>query len=258
VNSPMKPQEAITLQAFLVALSQLDETLPPELLQGIRQIGAALALHQAGAIASISSLVKQNIRWQQLYELAWMTLQRQCQNHEQTRQLLVKELPEEVAIALEDTTAQLLTTDDPQTTAHIQFTQVKAHQDLKEAAATEPQAFWNCLYRTVSLIEEQSHTVLRALERRPLNVENLCYILQLPVSQVKALVQYLWSTGYIDQTTGGLLHKIFPRWRRVQNASAIELPPQTQANPGYFTLTAKGHFHLHPLVTADRRESTPL
>lgn len=254
----MTPQEAITLQSFLVALSQLDATLPPELVNGIRQIGNGLALHQPGAIASLPNIVRQHHQLQGLYELAGVTLQHQYQTLEQrighppSPQVL-----EEMSALLENAAAQVLTAENPQTIAQAQFRQAKAKQEIGGDVA-EPKAFWDCLYRTIALINEEIDAVLRALERRPLNVENLSYVLQLSTDQVKALLQYLWSAGYIDQTSGGMLHKLFPMWRRVQTLSTADLAPPTPANPNYFTLTAKGHFHLHPFVTAERRESSLL
>jgi hypothetical protein len=242
----MKPTEALSLQAFLVALSEIDITLPTDFKQAIHQVGYGLAQHQRGSIEAIWNLVERHALLHQLYDLAWLVLQKQYQNHEYTQQLLSRDLPERAALALETMAAQVFTTEDPQIAAQAQIRTRPLPEP--EPGYEELRLFLESLYRAAAAIETQAAALLRALERQPLTIENLCYALQLSADQVKALVQYLWNAGYIAQTTGSVLDKLFPRWgRRPFQVAKID-------SPSYFTLTAKGHFHLHPIVTAGRRE----
>jgi hypothetical protein len=245
----MKPNEALSLEAFLVALAQLDTSLPSDLLSGMQQIGEALVQRPTEAIATIDVLVHRHAVLQRLYELAWITIQRQW--FDDVRRLLAT--PEAETI-LENFAVRVLMTDDPQTAAQAQIE--RAGQ--REEATNLFDRIVQLLYNVASAIETQTAAVLRALERRPLTVENLCYVLQLSADQVRALVQYLLNAGYIGSTNSGILRKFFPLLGRSRQAVNVAAQQVTFDTPDYFTLTAKGHFYLHPLVTAERPESAPL
>lgn len=245
----MKPNEALSLEAFLVALSQLDSALPSDLLQGMQQISEALAQRHTEAIATIDNLVRRHAVLQRLYELARITIQRQW--YDDLRRISAAPGAEAM---LEEFAAQILATNDPQTAAHAQIE--RAGQ--REQPANLLDRIMQLLYKVASAIEMQTEALLRALERRPLTVENLCYVLQLSVEQVRALVQYLLNAGYIGSTRSSVLRKFFPLWGRSRRSLTVAAQQVTFDTPDYFTLTAKGHFYLHPLVTAERPESASL
>jgi hypothetical protein len=257
----MKLNEALSLQALLVALSQLDTALPSELQAEVQQVGDALARGRVAAVAAIDNIVNRHSLLHQLYQLAHLILEQRYQTWDQPRRPLPLEVAEE-AIVLEQTAAQTLTAADPQAAAQAQLRQIQgaSHHDTKVPPLL------GLVYEVASEMQAKITAVLRAIERRPLTVENLCYALQLPVDQAKALVQYLWNAGYIA-TTGSVLPRLFSRLRRRGSSQYQSTPFSASVSsaqrssqqltvdfPAYFTLTAKGHFHLHPLVTAGRRE----
>ncbi|NJL20898.1 MAG: hypothetical protein HC895_08910 [Leptolyngbyaceae cyanobacterium SM1_3_5] len=196
----MKPNEALTLEAFLVALAQLDTSLPSDLLLGMRQIGEALTQRKAEAIDTIDTLVRRHSNLQRLYELAWITIQHYW--FDDLRRLAA--VPGADGI-LEDFAAQVLATDDPQLAAHVQIE--RAGQ--REQPANLLDRLMQLLAKVADAIETQTTALLRALERRPLTIENLCYVLQLSADQVRALVQYLLNAGYIGSTRSSVIRKLF-------------------------------------------------
>ncbi|MBD2090517.1 hypothetical protein H6F67_11700 [Microcoleus sp. FACHB-1515] len=242
----MKPNEALTLEAFLVALAQLDTSLPSDLLLGLRQVGEALAQRKAEAIDTIDTLVRRHSLLQRLYELACVTIQHYW--FDDLRRLAAVPGANDV---LEDFAAQVLATDDPQLTAQVQIE--RAAQ--REQPANLLDRMMQLLAKVADAIDTQTTALLRALERRPLTVENLCYVLQLSADQVRALVQYLLNAGYIGSTRSSIIRKLFLPWGRLNQAATLSTQQVTYDTPDYLTLTAKGHFHLHPFVTAERPES---
>jgi len=253
----MKSNEAIALQSLLITLSRLDDTLSFDFQVKIHHLGNIVVLHQSQTSEAIDDLVCQHSQLHRLYELVRTALQQQYQQQcscPQSQISLTSDLPPEAENALETMVVQVLGNADPQKEAQTFIEQMKSQQEFSQSS--EPlQLIWRCLYGVVALLEEQINALLRAVERRPLTTENLSYVLQMSSDQMRMLVQYLWNAGYIDPTSVNVFRKIFPNLRRVQSVSR-EATQQLQLidSPAYFTLTAKGFFHLHPLVTADRHE----
>ena len=229
----MKATEAITLQAFLIALSQLDTALPGDLQQKIQQIGRALANHQTSAIAEIQDLVKKHAQLNRLYEAARITLQKQYQTQERDKWMM----SESGSLALENIAVPILIADDFTIAAKELLKKLKAGKDFID------KIFLDSLQKAVSLADIRTISVLEALEFRPLTIENIAYRLEMPIEQSRGIVQRLWNRGYIDITTRGILRKIFPIFKSKKQAKQIA------DSKAYLTLTAKGHFRLHPVIT---------
>ena len=226
--TPLKPNQQITLQSFLIALSELDTALPENLQPAIHQIGHSLAKGEKTGINRISELVSHHPQLNQLYQQARLNFQRQYQSQERDKLFIYGS----DTLALEKTAITLLTADD--------F--LSAAKQLVNQANTVKDSFLASLQQSISLAEARSNlqaiSILQALEFKPLTIENLVYTLNLPQEKVHHLVQRLWNEGKIDTVTGGILRKIFPtlRSKKQLNESA------------YFTLTSLGYFHLHPLI----------
>ncbi|MGK7872585.1 MAG: hypothetical protein AB4426_04525 [Xenococcaceae cyanobacterium] len=228
----MKATEKTTLQAFLIALSQLDTALPFDLQQAIAKIGHALAQNQTDVIDSISDLVKKHPQLNELYSAARTTLQKQYQTQEQDKLTM----GESDALALENVAVSILTADDFTIAAKQLLRKLKAAKDFTDIV------FMDCLQKAVSRADARAISVLKALESRPLTIENLAYKLEMPIEQSRRIVQRLWNDGYIDTTTGGILRKILPIFKSRKF-------PSKEASVDYFTLTSRGYFHLHPVIT---------
>jgi hypothetical protein len=95
--------------------------------------------------------------------------------------------------------------------------------------------------------------ILKALERRPLTVENLAHALGCSVDSMRERVQRLWTKGYIETTHAAspdpagmglwLLAQIIPM-RQHKHEQCVPSTSQT-----YFLLTFKGHLRLHPILS---------
>lgn len=88
--------------------------------------------------------------------------------------------------------------------------------------------------------EVDEFQVLSTLERRPLTVENLAYLLGKSVDYTRDLVKRLWNRGYIDAATGGIVR------RMMLVAQFGRRTVRLSDSQTYFILTSKGHFRLHP------------
>lgn len=257
----MTPNQAISIQALLVALAQFDGTLTPMLLEAVQRIGDSLAHGKPEAIDHIPNIARQQPHLQQLYRLAWVVLERYPDRPDAGEQMFV---PAAEADALTQLAALVLRDPNPVTQIQAQLRQIKMQLDLNHGA--DVPRLLERLYEAALEVNAETIAVLRALERRPLTIENLCYALQLSADQVKEVVQYLWNVGYIS-TTDHALPRLFSLWRRRSTTtatyrSASTHPPSGEPQfsedfPAYFTLTAKGHFYLHPLITAGPREGFP-
>ncbi len=146
-------------------------------------------------------------------------------------------MSESGSLALESIAVPILTADDFTITAKELLKKLKVGKDFID------KIFLDSLQKAVSLADIRTILVLEALEFRPLTIENLAYRLEMPIEQSRGIVQRLWNRGYIDTTTGGIFRKIFPIFRSKKQANQIV------NSKVYLTLTAKGHFRLHPVIT---------
>ncbi|NJL39443.1 MAG: hypothetical protein HC899_23875 [Leptolyngbyaceae cyanobacterium SM1_4_3] len=238
----LKSTEEITLQAFLVGLAQLDAALPADLQHKIQQLGGELAQQKTGAIAKIPQLVNQHERLKELYQEARLDLQQRYQAQERAKNALLVNSAASAPATWEEIAVPILTADNSITAARSVIKQAIAHITSRRASSYRA-ASHVLIVQVAQKIEAQEIAVLQALERRPLTVEDLTYVIGAPLEQVQAIVQSLWQTGYIDVITSSLLHRILPRLKP-PSAKQQEIYPETA-----FTLTMKGHFRLHPLVS---------
>jgi hypothetical protein len=230
--------DRITIQAFLLAIPQIDRAVSPDLHQAIRRVGQALMQRRTDAITQIRRLVEQHPCIQAHYAQAYEYLSQQYQ----TRQTGVQ--PEtEAPFNWEAIAANILTADDFKTAARDAVKQW--HPARKAPDST--QVLLNSLHQTVAELDAHAIAVLQTLEKRPLTAKGLTYVMGLEVDQAVEIMQWLWQTGYIDRTSSNVLHKVFPGLRDRGRVHAID------PDDMYFTLTAKAHFLLHPVVTLGAR-----
>ncbi|MBE9181678.1 hypothetical protein IQ268_24235 [Oculatella sp. LEGE 06141] len=242
------PDDAITLQAFSLARLQLNGTLPAELQQAIHQLGDAIANHEPGVAERVRTLVEQNPCFRGRYEEAYKRLQQHYQNQSQGRvnTLSLVTRSESIRVSWEGLVVKLLTADDPQTIAQQVFKVRRSRPDLRQLSDIPP-AFLTSLQQELADLDCKELTVLKALERQLLTVEDLAYGVDMPIDDARIVLQSLWNKGYIDVKRNGLLDRIASLFK-----SNTDHQPVTDSTS--FNLTAKGHYRLHPLVTARRRE----
>lgn len=238
----MNGVDPIRLQAFLLALSQLDVALSKDLHQSIHRIGLALANDQMNVEPQIEAVLQQHPRLRELYDEAYANLQQQPPDQQQATQRAdyLPLLAHEMAVPI------LVAEDFPDAAREV-VKQAQQASGLPYAARW----FSLSLQRAVEKVDAKTIAVLKALEKRPLSVKSLVYVVGLTVDQIWPIVQSLWQKGYIDRVTANIIYKIFPMLKdRELSCQAIDAET-------YLTLTAKGHFYLHPVLSVgthkDRR-----
>lgn len=234
----MNSIEQITLQALLIALAQLETSLPENLQKNISQIGDDLEKNSTHALDRIPELLTKHPQLRDLYETARLNLQREYQTQERDKFKGRPKLEISVAgaLALEPMAIKLLTANDFQATAKQLVTKVKDSKD------TFLKQFQEAVSLTQAKANLKAFSVLKALEFRPLTIENLAYALEISPEQARQIIQRLWQEGKINTTKAGIFGTIFPFLRPKKR------PSQIHDSNTYFTLTSLGYFDLHPII----------
>ena len=242
----MKTTEQTTLQAFLIALAQLETPLSEEVTQDIHEIAVDLETNKtntSATLAKIPSVVNQDSQLNQLYQTARLNLKSQYQAQERDKF--------DVA-SFGINSASTLSLDNTSSIENIALEILRSHnfqakaQQIVDKLQDSQDAFIKTLEMALSATKAKADikalNVLEALEFRPLTVENLAYSLEIDQEQVERTVQRLWQERKIDTTRGNTLHKILPFLRSPKQPCKID-PANT-----YLTLTSLGYFHLHPVI----------
>ena len=117
----MTPIEKTTLQALLIALAQLETTLPEDLQQDISQIGDDLKKQSTNALDTIPELVTKHPQLRDLYKTACLNLQKEYQTQQRDKLEIISASG---TLALEPMAIAMLTADDFQATAKQLVTRV--------------------------------------------------------------------------------------------------------------------------------------
>ncbi|MEB3356718.1 MAG: hypothetical protein VKK04_08330 [Synechococcales bacterium] len=241
-HPPMPPADPIAIQAFTTAIPQLEPVLPDDLRQAAHSIGKALTQKDLeGATEAIFDLVERHDCLKEPFTAAYERLDKQHQLHQgrpwnhDVVALSSADLP------LEAISASILTADDFVAAGKQLLRRLESRH---RRVSDDNQAFLASLHRSIERADEQVLPILRALEPHPLTMLDLAHVLGHSLDQIRPNVYSLWRTHYIDLTTSSLVHRILPILPRLRN------PQPVTDTDSYFTLTMKGHFRLHPLITA--------
>ncbi len=230
----MNGVDPLRLQAFLLALSQLDVALSKDLHQSIQMIGVALASDQTNVEPQIEAVLQQHYRLRELYDEAYEKLKQQPPDQQQSA---LK--PDYLPLLTHEMAVPILVAEDFPNAAREVAKQAQQVPDLPYAARW----FSLSLQRAVENGDAKTFAVLKALEKRPLSVKGLVYVVGLTMDQIWPIVQSLWQKGYIDRVTTNIIYKIFPMLKDRQ------ITGQSIDAETYLTLTARGHFYLHPVLS---------
>ncbi|NJM65501.1 MAG: hypothetical protein HC851_07415 [Acaryochloris sp. RU_4_1] len=234
----------LTLQAFSLALLQLEEPPTGTLQEAVQQIRNDITHQDMGAAAArIRTLDRQyhQSRLYQLYDQEYKILSQQYNTQEKAKSLLHMNGAATAILSLDAIAPGLIAAEDIKASAK---NMLKRIQPKQQQASTETQAYVRSLQRAVEIADQPAITILKAIENRPLTLKDLPYFVNLSFEQAQVTVQDLWQKGYIDRTTSNLLHNIFPTLGRQRRKKEPIDPSQT-----YLTLTSKGYFFLHPFIT---------
>lgn len=231
----MNGLDPIRLQAFLLAIAQLDVGLSPELHRSIQDIGVALENHQPNIDDQIEAILQQHYRLQDLYREAYQTL---LQNQSEERRHATGQ-PDYLPVLIHGMAVPILISENFNQAAKAIVQQSKQSPNLSAAVR------WYALslQRALDSRQAKQQSVLQALEKRPLTVKGISHIVGLTSDQTWTIVQSLWQNGYIDRASSNIFYKIFPMLQdRRQTCQSLDAET-------YLTLTSRGHFHLHPVLS---------
>jgi hypothetical protein len=236
----MDQVDNLRLQAFLLALAQLDVTLPKDLHQQVQIIGLELANHpadlnEADLVAKINTVLEQHSGLRQLYDQSYQ----QLIQHYSAQQSWTGSASSSVQLLIQNMAVPILTAEDFPAAARQVLKQAKPLTELP----TSERVFSLSLQLAVETGEAKELAVLKALEKRPLTVKGLVHMVGLSLDQSWTIVQTLWQKGYIDRATNSIIHKVFPMLQNRQRTC------RTIDTDTYLTLTATGYFHLHPVIS---------
>jgi hypothetical protein len=225
----MNTLEKLTLEAFQLALSRLEEPLPEPLVQRVQIVSE----NWAAQISELKSLTEQFEPLRIQYQEARLELQSQSADRKQfaengfqsnggngkTTAVVRSAAPPTHHPAEEDT--------PPQTTV----------PELKTTAPNPPPLSINFTQKKI----------LKTLEKAHLSAQELTHTVNQPAQQTQEILHRLWQKGYIDQLSTPLPYILFPGLRSPEYRN--NFPPTDTL----LTLTTKGYFHLYPLVSRNKR-----
>ncbi len=236
--------DLLTLQALSLALLRLEMPMPQDLQQAVQQIGLQFANHQLEPAAeSVRHLVSQQPHLNELYEGEYQQLSHQYRLQERAENFFGSN-PSPTLI-WDSIVLPILMADDVRATAKALLDRLKS---TKNSPPPDAHAFLTALQQALAAADAQSSVILHAIDQQLLTVEDLAYYVKLPIEQVQAMVQQLWNAGYID-----LARRRVPI--RVLAFFTPNPPSRLVDRSMTFSLTPKGHFHLHP-VKPSQREGT--
>jgi len=251
--------DAITLQAFALALPKLDQELPANLHHAIQQTGDLLAQNQSEPAAQqVRELVKQHDRLHTLYQAEYDQLQKQTQSRTKSATWSMSGSSvinfedsgsvnsSTFTFTWKDSVAAILNANDFGTTAKDLLNRVKPRI---AQTSEETRLFLKALSRNVAAIDAESIRVLRCIEQQLLTVEDAAYMVDLPVEHTIRIVQKLQNEGYVYPQGHHPLSKLFASFK-----ATLQLPAVTPDST--FNLTNKGYWHLHPFIKSRKREET--
>lgn len=237
--------DMVTLQAFSLALLRLEMPMSQDLQQAGHQIGVQLADRQPKAAAeSIRHLISQQSHLNNLYNDEYQQLSHHYRLQQRAESFFGSD--HSTFSTWDSIVLPLLITDDVRATAKELLHRLKLTQNQ---APTDAHVFLTALEQALIAADAQLIVILHAIDQQLLTVEDLAYYVKLPIEQVQAMVQHLWDEGYIDLAKRRLPVRVLamfashPPNRRLVDRSMT------------FSLTPKGHFHLHP-VKPSQREGT--
>jgi hypothetical protein len=238
--------DALTIQAFSLARLQLAPVLTDDLEEEIHDVGDRVAHHDPRAADDVREIVKHHTCLQGYYEAAYNDLHRHYQSQERTT-----DLPDTATQVLphnwERVVVEILQADAPLHTVRHLIRELHTQSDTFTAGMIN--AFFTVLQKVLVDLDNHAIAVLKALAERPLSLNDLIRLLDGSDPHVQAVVHMLWHEGYISRLNSSILDRILPLLGQHQRHEALD--PDAQ-----LTLSAKGHFMLHPVVTMGQQSTT--
>jgi hypothetical protein len=262
---PMKANEAITLDACLLALLHYGDSVPPNLHAQIQSANRQLSNGQPEAVKQLKNVIEQDERLKRLYTVSREHLVMQYGAQERAKssavaiassspafngsftngstsaKVLIDFGSTSAKVSLLDLATAILSSPDAnyRTTAQQVLNQPKLKKQLEQASedlrvsAKEFSDAANQLHPT-------KVSIMQKLENNFYTPDDLAYSLEIPIESAQRYIKSLWNEGYIRPTSSNPFTQI---WQSFKGAPSLTHPPDIDTP---LTLTAKGHFYLHP------------
>jgi inorganic triphosphatase YgiF len=241
----MRATEALTLEACLLALSRYDDSLPAHLSAQIQTVGPKLITEQTAAIQKFRDLILGYPPLVPFYESARSQLSAQYNEQERAKSSLsAATLTNGSAIlssplSLIDIAAHMLNGPDFRTNIQRLVSRPQWHKSLKGSDQTLID-FAETLQAAATQLPHSKVMILRRLDQDIFSIQNLAYVLEIPLERAQNLVKSLWNERYIRPTADSFWEQLWLSW---QGAPPLQDLPKPNEE---LTLTTKGYFYLHP------------
>ncbi len=209
--------DEINLNILIYGLEHYPDDLPQESAQSLRQAITAVEQQQPGSQEDLVLLVSRDAHLDQLYR---KSLRTQMQGY--VSQGRAKSL----GLALHQTLNPEL---------------VDAMGQIREVLDRI------LLCHKAEMSTQVQDKILKTLEKSHLTCQDLTYTLNQPPQQTIEILRTLWQKGYIDELSTALPYILFPGLRSSRYRNTLP------AADTLLTLTAKGYFHLYPLINRPDR-----
>lgn len=239
----INPSDATTIQAFTAMLPQLDTTLSPELKQAVHRVGQHISIHQPEVAADqIRELVRDHKCLKKPFQTAHDRLRNKYQTHERSKGIaLASNQPS--MLTLDDMTVPILTADDFRSAAKELLKKIESRI---QQSSDDVQAYALSLQYSVVQADEQAIALLKSMDKQLRTPKELAHEMGLQLDHVQDILQSLWKQGYVEPASGNMLYKVFPTLRKRHSTETFDAHT-------YVTLTSKGHFFLHPVISFNQQ-----
>ena len=254
----MKANEALTLNACLLALLQYGDSVPLSLHEQIQRANHQLASGQPGAVKQLKEVIlrDEDKRLERLYKSArnYLVTQSQYGQQEMAKSTALavpvsiaisnsmpSDIPNGFGFGLIDLAIEILSSPDANYRVKAQqvLRQPKLQKQLEEAPE-ELKVAAQELSKAANWLHPTKVAIMKKIENSFFILDDVAYSLELPVESAQRYIKSLWNEGYVRPTSGNLLKQI---WLSFKGAPILEELPDVDTS---LALTAKGHFYLHP------------
>ena len=242
----MKANEAITLDACLLALLHYDDSVPTELHEQIQTAKAQIANGQPEAINHLKKIIEKNDQLKALYANArrYLVVQNQPQERAKSAATTFSPLPSAPSVAgfsLADVATAILSSPNANYRANAQHVLNKSTFQKQLAQAPEElRSSVKALTKAANRLHPTKVAMMRKIDDNFFTVDDIAYSLEIPLDGAQRYAKSLWNEGYIRPISSNLLKQW---WWSLKGAPQLTQVPDSDSP---LTLTNKGYFYLHP------------
>jgi hypothetical protein len=224
----MNTLEQLSLEAFQLALSRLEEPLPEALAQQVQYFSE----NWEANIGELRTLTEQFEPLKIQYQAARLELQSQSADRKQY-------IPNGFQTNSGGNGLRL--------SGDIIIGNIIQARSESPRSSSDPSHPQDSSPNTLPSIPFAQEKILKTLEKSHLTAQELIYTINQPPEYTEGILRKLWEKGYIDQLSTPLPYILFPSLRSSEYHNTF---PSADT---MLTLTTRGYFHLYPLIKRNNR-----